>query len=65
MLENDLTGVIDTTFSVEHDSFGVMKVHDLKKNGRNIQVTEQNKKEWCGGSISESDGLSDGPSGSL
>jgi len=46
MLENDLTGVIDTTFSVEHDSFGVMKVHDLKKNGRNIQVTEQNKKEY-------------------
>ena len=46
MLENDLTDVIDTTFSVEHDSFGVLKVHELKKNGRNIQVTESNKKEY-------------------
>ena len=27
MLENDITEVIDTTFSVEHDSFGCLKVH--------------------------------------
>ena len=26
MLENSITDVIDTTFSVEHDSFGVIKV---------------------------------------
>ena len=26
MLENNITDVIDTTFSVEHDSFGVLKV---------------------------------------
>jgi len=46
MLENDITDIIDTTFSVEHDSFGCIKVHELKKNGRNIPVTEQNKKEY-------------------
>lgn len=46
MLENSITDVIDTTFSVEHDSFGVIKVHELKKNGKNILVTEQNKKEY-------------------
>ena len=46
MLENSISDVIDTTFSVEHDSFGVLKVHELKKNGRNIPVTEQNKKEY-------------------
>jgi len=46
MLENDITDIIDTTFSVEHDSFGAIKVHELKKNGRNITVTEQNKKEY-------------------
>merc|ERR1719427_930812 len=53
MLENDITEIIDTTFSVEHDSFSTpklscstLKVHELKKNGRNIPVTEQNKKEY-------------------
>jgi len=46
MLENDITDIIDTTFSVEHDSFGCIKVHELKKNGRNIVVHEQNKKEY-------------------
>lgn len=46
MLENDITDIIDTTFSVEHDSFGCIKVHELKKNGRNIVVTELNKKEY-------------------
>jgi len=46
MLENSITDIIDTTFSVEHDSFGVIKVHELKKNGKNIPVTEQNKKEY-------------------
>ena len=46
MLDNNITDVIDTTFSVEHDSFGVLKVHELKKNGKNIPVTEHNKKEY-------------------
>ncbi|XP_071443467.1 E3 ubiquitin-protein ligase SMURF2 isoform X2 [Hetaerina americana] len=46
MLENNITGVIDTTFSVEHNSFGVIKVHELKVGGREISVTEVNKKEY-------------------
>ncbi|KAJ9577603.1 hypothetical protein L9F63_005790 [Diploptera punctata] len=46
MLENNMTGVIDTTFSVEHNSFGVLRVHELKPEGRDIMVTEENKKEY-------------------
>jgi len=46
MLENDITDVIDTTFSVEHDSFGCIKVDELKKNGKNLAVTQSNKKEY-------------------
>ncbi|PNF23201.1 E3 ubiquitin-protein ligase SMURF2 [Cryptotermes secundus] len=46
MLENNITGVIDTTFSVEHNSFGVLRVHELKPGGREIVVTEENKKEY-------------------
>jgi len=44
--ENNMTGVIDTTFSVEHNSFGVLRVHELKPGGRDILVTEENKKEY-------------------
>ncbi|XP_054282243.1 E3 ubiquitin-protein ligase SMURF2-like [Macrosteles quadrilineatus] len=46
MLENDITGVIDTTFAVEVNSFGVLKVHELKTGGKEIAVTEDNKKEY-------------------
>ncbi|RWS23608.1 E3 ubiquitin-protein ligase SMURF2-like protein, partial [Leptotrombidium deliense] len=46
ILENDITGVIDNTFSVEHDSFGELQVQELKPNGREIVVTEENKKEY-------------------
>ncbi|KAK7790387.1 hypothetical protein R5R35_006760 [Gryllus longicercus] len=46
MLENTVTGIIDTTFSVEHNSFGVLRVHELKPGGRDIVVTEDNKKEY-------------------
>lgn len=44
--ENSLTGIIDTNFAVEHNSFGVLKVHELKPGGRDISVTEENKKEY-------------------
>lgn len=46
MLENNITGVFDTTFSVENNSFGVIKVHELKPNGASIAVTEENKREY-------------------
>ncbi|KAI8992586.1 hypothetical protein BDB01DRAFT_738685 [Pilobolus umbonatus] len=46
LLENDLTDIIDLTFSVETDDFGTTKIVDLKPDGRNIPVTEANKQEY-------------------
>lgn len=44
--ENNIDGVLDTTFSVENNSFGVIKVHELKPSGASIAVTEDNKREY-------------------
>ena len=45
--ENDITGVLDeATFSMDDESFGEKKTVDLKPNGRNIEVTNENKKEY-------------------
>ena len=46
MLENDITDIITETFSVETEAFGQTEIIDLKANGRNIPVTEQNKQEY-------------------
>ncbi|MGH0129274.1 UNVERIFIED_CONTAM: hypothetical protein FKN15_038657 [Acipenser sinensis] len=46
ILENDITPVLDHTFCVEHNAFGKFLQHELKPNGRNIPVTEENKKEY-------------------
>ncbi|XP_044758401.1 E3 ubiquitin-protein ligase SMURF2 [Coccinella septempunctata] len=46
MLENSTEGVLETTFSVENNSFGVVKVHELKPGGAQILVTEENKREY-------------------
>uniref|UniRef100_A0A8D8VAB3 HECT-type E3 ubiquitin transferase n=2 Tax=Cacopsylla melanoneura TaxID=428564 RepID=A0A8D8VAB3_9HEMI len=47
ILENTLSNdVLDTTFAVEVNSFGVLKVHELKGGGKEMQVTEDNKKEY-------------------
>ncbi|XP_067626943.1 E3 ubiquitin-protein ligase Smurf1 [Eurosta solidaginis] len=46
MLENNITGIIDSTFSVENNSFGALVVHELKPSGASIQVTEDNKREY-------------------
>ncbi|KAK4052443.1 E3 ubiquitin-protein ligase tom1 [Microbotryomycetes sp. JL201] len=46
MLNNDIEGVIDLTFSVERDDFGVVEVVDLIPNGRNIAVTNENKHDY-------------------
>jgi E3 ubiquitin-protein ligase NEDD4 len=43
---NDITDVLDLTFSVEHKNGNHMEVIDLKDNGREIDVTEENKKEY-------------------
>lgn len=46
MLENDITYVIEETFSIDTDDYGEHKTIDLIPNGRNIAVTEENKKEY-------------------
>nr|XP_045601992.1 E3 ubiquitin-protein ligase SMURF2-like isoform X3 [Procambarus clarkii] len=46
MLENDITDVIDSTFTVEHESFGVLQMRELKTGGSSVVVTEDNKKEY-------------------
>eukprot|EP00095_Tigriopus_kingsejongensis_P011506 maker-scaffold56_size446035-snap-gene-3.36 protein:Tk11506 transcript:maker-scaffold56_size446035-snap-gene-3.36-mRNA-1 annotation:"e3 ubiquitin-protein ligase smurf1 isoform x1" len=58
MLENDITGILDSNFSVEHEAFGLLQSQELKKGGKDLEVTEKNKKEyvklyvnyrWCRG----------------
>lgn len=46
MLENDITDILYETFSVEEDRFGESVTIDLKPNGRNIDITNENKKEF-------------------
>jgi E3 ubiquitin-protein ligase HUWE1 len=46
ILENDITDIIDETFSTEFEEFGQQHIVDLKPNGRNVQVTEENKEEY-------------------
>lgn len=46
MLENDITDVITEDFSVETDDYGEHKIIDLIPNGRDIDVTEENKHEY-------------------
>lgn len=46
MLKNDISDSITETFSIETDRFGVTETVDLKQNGRNIPVTDENKQEY-------------------
>ncbi|QUC20605.1 uncharacterized protein UV8b_04846 [Ustilaginoidea virens] len=47
MLDNDISGgILEQTFSTEDERFGVMTTEDLIPNGRNIEVTNENKKEY-------------------
>jgi len=46
MLENDITDVLDETFTTTEDRFGELVTIDLKPNGENIPVTEENKQEY-------------------
>lgn len=46
MLDNDITDIIEETFSITEEHFGEMVTVDLKENGQNIEVTEENKKEY-------------------
>ncbi|EKM79495.1 hypothetical protein AGABI1DRAFT_120884 [Agaricus bisporus var. burnettii JB137-S8] len=46
MLENDITDVLDETFSQTEERFGELITIDLKPGGEHIEVTEENKKEY-------------------
>uniref|UniRef100_A0A3P9MSF9 HECT-type E3 ubiquitin transferase n=1 Tax=Poecilia reticulata TaxID=8081 RepID=A0A3P9MSF9_POERE len=46
ILDNDITGVLDHTFCVEHNAYGEIIPHELKPNGKSIPVTEDTKKEY-------------------
>lgn len=46
ILENDITDIIEETFSVETDDYGEHNVIDLISDGRNIAVTEENKQDY-------------------
>ncbi|KAF9241124.1 hypothetical protein BU15DRAFT_87357 [Melanogaster broomeanus] len=46
MLKNDITDVLDETFTVTEDRFGEVIEVDLKPGGANIPVTEENKKDY-------------------
>lgn len=47
MLDNDISdGILEQTFSTEDERFGVLTTEDLIPNGRNIEVTNENKKEY-------------------
>lgn len=44
--DNDITDVLDLTFSAEDERFGEIVEVDLKPGGRDIEVTEDNKLEY-------------------
>ncbi|KAG7271158.1 hypothetical protein CRUP_002807 [Coryphaenoides rupestris] len=46
ILDNDITGVLDHTFCVEHSAYGELIQHELKPNGKNVAVTQDTKKEY-------------------
>ncbi|KAK9238996.1 hypothetical protein V1525DRAFT_69628 [Lipomyces kononenkoae] len=45
-LDNDITDVLELTFSTEDDRFGELVTVDLKEDGRNIPVNNENKREY-------------------
>jgi E3 ubiquitin-protein ligase NEDD4 len=47
MLDNDISGgILEQTFSTEDERFGVVTVEDLIPGGRDIDVTNENKREY-------------------
>ncbi|ORX44255.1 HECT-domain-containing protein [Hesseltinella vesiculosa] len=46
ILNNDITDVLELTFSTDDERFGQVETVDLKPGGRDIDVTEENKKEY-------------------
>ncbi|PBP18622.1 HECT-domain-containing protein [Diplocarpon rosae] len=46
MLDNPIEGILEQTFSTEDERFGQTTVEDLMPGGRDIEVTDANKKEY-------------------
>ncbi|XP_062900117.1 E3 ubiquitin-protein ligase HECW1-like isoform X1 [Mobula hypostoma] len=46
MKDNDITDILDLTFTVNEEVFGQVTERELKSGGANIQVSEKNKKEY-------------------
>jgi len=46
MLENDITDIIDETFTTTEERFGEMVTIELNAGGADVPVTEDNKKEY-------------------
>uniref|UniRef100_A0A9J7Y4P9 HECT-type E3 ubiquitin transferase n=1 Tax=Cyprinus carpio carpio TaxID=630221 RepID=A0A9J7Y4P9_CYPCA len=46
MKDNDITNILDLTFTVNEEVFGQVIERELKSGGSNTQVTEKNKKEY-------------------
>lgn len=46
MAENSIEDILELSFSVETDAFGVQQVHDLIPDGRNVAVTDDNKMDY-------------------
>ena len=44
--DNGIIGVLENNFCVEQISFGEMRTHELKPGGKDIPVTDENKKEY-------------------
>lgn len=46
MLDNPIEGIMEESFSAIEDKFGEMITVELKPNGENIEVTDENKREY-------------------
>lgn len=44
--DNDITDVLDETFSTTEERFGELVTVELKPGGESVPVTEENKKEY-------------------
>ncbi|CAE1253284.1 SMURF [Acanthosepion pharaonis] len=46
ILENNIDSVLNQPFCVQHNSFGKMQEYELKPGGKDIEVTEESKREY-------------------
>ena len=44
--ENDITDIIEETFTTTEERFGELVTIELKPGGADVTVTEENKKEY-------------------